>query len=110
MLKMSFNELKEMNGKELSALIPFQQTYEEKEKGILNINGTTVFNCFHNKVGGDNDTFAFIHFFNKDSKEVANICLFNINDEKLIIEENSSIYSETILRVMNMNYKKSISK
>lgn len=100
MLKMSFEELKKMNGKELSALIPLEDPNERK-KGILTINGTTVFNCFHNRVDSNNDTFAFIHFFNKYDEEVANISLFNINNEKIIIEENSSVYSETTLRAIN---------
>lgn len=98
--KISFQELKALNGKSIDELMPIEEP-REPEKGMLNINGTTVFNCFSHKVNCDNEVFAFIHFYDRKGNEVANVSLSNVDNECLIIKNNDHILSETQLRMMN---------
>lgn len=100
----TFEEAKKLNGKELDCLKPYEDP-DERKKGILTINGTTVFGCFKNEVTCNSDTFAFIYFYNKDNEPVANVSLFNVNNECFVIEPGDSIYSETTMRVMSYNAK-----
>ncbi|OME55430.1 hypothetical protein BSK59_13205 [Paenibacillus odorifer] len=106
MIKVTFAQLKELDGKPLDILKPYEEP-TEPEKGMLEINGGNIFYCFQNKVSCSNDTFAFVHFYDKSGNEVANVSLFNYNNECLIIEPLGKITSETTLRVLNYNYQTS---
>ena len=101
MKKITFNELMELNGKEIKEISAYEEPTEE-EKGIININKVAIFNCFKNKVI-INKTFAIIQFYDKRNNIVASLSIFNVEDEGLIIEDRDSIYSETSLRVLNMH-------
>lgn len=101
MIKITFNELVELNGKEIKEVFSYEEP-TEREKGIININSTTVFNCFRNEVTS-NKSFAIIHFYDKKNNEVANLSIFNKENEGLIIKDSDNIYSETSLRILNMH-------
>jgi hypothetical protein len=102
MKKLSFEELKKLHGKSIDLITPIEEQ-TEPEKGIITINGVRVFNCYSNEVYCNN-TFAVIHFYNKTGETVANLDVFNVDNECLVIEECDRIYSETSLRVLNNNY------
>lgn len=101
MKKITFSELKELNGKSITDIYAIEEP-TEPAKGIIKINGVNVFGCFSNKVSCQNDTFAIIHFYNKRKELVANISVFNVNNECLVIKSMDDIYSETDIRVIEI--------
>jgi len=103
--KITFKELKELNGESIKAIKPYEVS-TEPARGLLKINRTNVFGCFNNQVSCENDSFAFIHFYDIDGEEVANISVFNVEDECLIIIDGEDVYSETAMRVMFNDFKK----
>lgn len=105
MRKITFEELKNLNGKSIEFIHPIEEEFEP-EKGIMRINKVNVFNCYKNRVKCETESFAHIFFYDKRDNMVANISVFNVNDECLVIESEDTIYSETTLRVMFDSFKK----
>ena len=103
--KITFEELKELDGESIEIIKPYKVS-TEPARGLLKINGTNVFGCFNNQVSCENDSFAFIHFYDMDGEEVANVSVFNVKNECLVIVDGEEVYSETAMRVMFNDFKK----
>jgi hypothetical protein len=102
MKKITFKELSKMHNKSIDSIYAYEDEAELGiYKGRIEINGASVFNIFSNKVTCTNDSFACIHFYNRQKQEVANLFIFNVENECLIIRYSYSIYGQTSLRVLN---------